>query len=276
MRSLLVALSLLGFVAHAGAQDFDMPTLRGSSPFVPAKPQYTPWEGVYVGGQIGHVSSNMDFRNAFDSVNIFDAGTPLGADLGSVRGWAAFGSGDKRSTSYGGFIGYNSMWDNVVVGIEGNYSHSSLSGSSSDRCFTPLVSCPAAVTINGLAYNPDITATASLRITDYGTIRARGGWIAGNFLPYATAGIAVARVEYTKTATATFTPTNPADPAVAPYTETDSGTRFTWGYAFGAGIDWLVMPNVFLRGEYEYIGLNPVGDIRLNISTARLGAGLKF
>jgi opacity protein-like surface antigen len=276
MRSLLVALSLFGFVAHAGAQDFDMPTLRGSSPFIPAKPQYTRWQGIYAGGQVGHVSAHMDFRSSFDSANIFDLYSPLGSELGSVRNWAGFDKGDKRSTSYGGFIGYNSMWDNVVVGIEGNYHHTSLSGSSSDRCVTGVPLCPGTVDINTIAYNADITATASLRVTDYGTIRTRGGWAAGNFLPYATVGIAVARAEYTKAATATFTPVNPADPAAASYTETVAGTRFTWGFAVGAGIDWLVMPNVFVRGEYEYIGLNPVGDIRVNIGTARVGAGLRF
>ena len=41
-----------------------MPTLRGSSPFIPAAPKYTRWAGFYVGGQIGQGSSEMNFAGA--------------------------------------------------------------------------------------------------------------------------------------------------------------------------------------------------------------------
>ena len=49
----LVVLCLLAFMTQTHAQEFDVPTLRGSSPFIPAAPKYTRWAGFYVGGQIG-------------------------------------------------------------------------------------------------------------------------------------------------------------------------------------------------------------------------------
>ena len=41
-----------------------MPTLRGSSPFIPAAPTYTRWAGFYVGGQIGYEQRRDEFRAA--------------------------------------------------------------------------------------------------------------------------------------------------------------------------------------------------------------------
>jgi len=257
-----------------------MPTLRGSSPFIPAKPQYTRWAGFYAGGQLGHVSASMDLSNAFDAVSIFNPGAPLTAPLGRVSGWGGFGPIDKRSSSYGGFVGYNTQWADAVVGLEVNYNRSSVNGSSSDfRCYSSAGSpgCAGAITLgNGFPYDANVTATASARITDYGTLRARGGWVIGTFMPYGIAGVAIARTDVRRTANAVFFAVNPGDPAVAPHTESDIQTRFTWGYSLGAGVDFLVMPNVFVRGEYEHSRFSPVSNIKLNISTARVGAGLKF
>jgi len=219
----------------------------------------------------------MDFRNAFDGLNIFDSSAAITPPLGQVSTWAAFDRRDIRGTSYGGFAGYNTQWDDAIIGVEVNYSHVSVSGSSSDfRCYSAAPNCVGPVAINGLTYNADVTAIASARITDYGTFRLRGGWAAGNFLPYAIAGLAVARTDVTRTATATFVPVNPANPAVPPRTESDALTRFTWGYSLGLGVDFLVTRNIFVRGEYEYIWLNPVAGIELNINTARVGAGFRF
>lgn len=279
MRRCLVVFCLLAFVTPTSAQDFETPTLRGSSPFIPAPPQYTPWAGVYAGGQIGLASADMDLRNAFDSVRIFDPGNLFTAPLGSVSGWATFGQKVVRSTSYGAFVGYNTQWSDAIIGIEANYNRSSLFGSSSDsRCqINGNPSCSGAVTLgDGNAYNVNSIATASARITDYGTIRMRGAWAYENFLPFGTIGVAVARAEVIRTATANATPVDPLFGTAFVHTETDRQTRFTWGWSASAGVDYLIMPNVFVRGEYEFIQLNPVANVRLSVSTARIGGGLKF
>ena len=41
-------------------------------------------------------------------------------------------------------------------------------------------------------------------------------------------------------------------------------------------MDVAILPNVFLRGEWEYVGFAQVGGIRTNINTGRVGIGVKF
>ena len=38
----------------------------------------------------------------------------------------------------------------------------------------------------------------------------------------------------------------------------------------------MLMPNVFVRGEFEYISFTKVQGIQAQIGTARVGAGFKF
>jgi outer membrane immunogenic protein len=278
MRRLLVALCLLGFASHASAQDFDMPTLRGSSPFIPATPKYTRWAGVYAGGQVGYSLAHMDLGRAFADVNIFTSMNPTYSALGPVSRWASFQEGDHHAASYGGFAGYNAQWADVILGAEVNYNHTSLRASSNAHCSSSIAVCPQPIQLGSPAfsYSAAIDATATARITDYGTFRGRGGWVYGNMLAYGLFGVAVGRVEVTRTATASFTPVNPAAPGQLPHTETDQLTRYAWGYTLGGGVDFLLASNVFLRAEYEFVWLNPVANVDLSINTARVGVGYKF
>src|SRR5262245_53810415 len=198
MRRCLVVFCLLAFVTPTNAQDFETPTLRGSSPFIPAAPKYTRWEGFYAGGQIGLDSADMDLRRTFNSSTIFDPSNLFTAPLGRVATWAAASQKVVRSTSYGAFAGYNTQWSDAVVGVELNYNRSSLFGSSTrSRCQVDgSPNCLPSVPLgDGNNYNVTTTAETSARITDYGTLRVRGGWAFGNFMPFGTAGIALARVE---------------------------------------------------------------------------------
>ena len=98
---------------------------------------------------------------------------------------------------------------------------------------------------------------ATYKLLDYGTVRARAGYAFSRFLPYAFLGGAVGRVNY----------------------NTPSGTRdngFAPGFQAGLGIDVAIMPNVFLRAEYEYVLFGPVGDVRSQTSTGRAGVGIRF
>lgn len=276
-RCLVVAVCLLATAIETRAQDFEMPTLRGTAPYIPAPPVYTRWSGVYGGGQLGIAILNTDFSSAFSQLNIFDSGQPLTAPFGRVSSWASLGNSNRNAGSYGGFIGYNSQWEDAVFGIELSYNRSSMFASASDsRCYSQTnANCHAAITLGDAnTYNATVNATASARITDYGSLRGRAAWSFGNFLPYALAGVAVGRAQVVRSATANATPTSTGTAFV--HTEIDSRIRFTWGYALGGGLDFLIMPNVFVRGEYEYIHFNPVGNIDLSVSTARVGAGLKF
>ena len=51
---------------------------------------------------------------------------------------------------------------------------------------------------------------------------------------------------------------------------------FAYGYTVGLGIDWALLPNVFVRAEWEYVQFFPVSDFKIHVSTARVGAGIRF
>jgi outer membrane immunogenic protein len=49
-----------------------------------------------------------------------------------------------------------------------------------------------------------------------------------------------------------------------------------WGYAVGAGLDWALTPNIFLRGEFDFDQFAPVSNISHALITGRVGVGVKF
>ena len=51
---------------------------------------------------------------------------------------------------------------------------------------------------------------------------------------------------------------------------------FAGGFVAGLGMDVLLMPNVFLRGEWEYVAFGTIGGVRTSINVARAGLGLRF
>ena len=51
---------------------------------------------------------------------------------------------------------------------------------------------------------------------------------------------------------------------------------FAYGYTAGLGLDVIVLPNVFLRAEWEYVQFFPVQDVKIHLNTARVGVGIKF
>src|SRR5438552_2380727 len=130
MRRSLIAIRLIALISNACAGEFELPTLRGSTPFVPAPPIFTRWSGYYVGVQGGFGGSRMNFAGVEGFENIFNpqgcllnpwsnANPPncLIATKGAVPAWGAkFGTGTSAAAVYGGFVGYNSQWDDVVLG----------------------------------------------------------------------------------------------------------------------------------------------------------------
>jgi opacity protein-like surface antigen len=49
-----------------------------------------------------------------------------------------------------------------------------------------------------------------------------------------------------------------------------------YGFAAGLGLDVAILPNVFLRAEWEYVQFAPIHDIQVNFNTGRVGAGVRF
>lgn len=282
MRRLVFAIALVGPITGAFADDFGLPALRGTSTYPIASPGYARWQGFYAGGQAGIGIAHADFSQATQSLVAFALRETALENQQHPSQWPVLGIADNKGSSIGGFVGYNSQWDDVVLGMELNYNRS---GPSADAPNSPITRTTSA---GGNAYIVTVSGSASLHITDMATARARAGWVIGNFLPYATIGFAVGRGDLARSATVSGTenPTTPptpcngsATPPCTPFSFTQSENKnsaFIYGWAVGGGIDYAILPNVFLRGEVEYVAFIPISGIGVTITTARAGAGIKF
>lgn len=282
MRRWLFVLSLLGSTVQASAGDFDTPTLRGSSPFIPAAPTYMRWNGFYAGGFAGGASASADFGNATKSlVASILRETWLESEF-HASDWPRLPNSGDRAGTVGGFIGYNTQWQDVVIGLEASYTKLSIATASFD-------SIGRIVTKDDFAYDVTVQSSAHYSLTDYGSLRVRAGWVLGQFMPFGALGVAVGRGSYSRSATVgyptptyTLAPPTPPDqpppnpPAYGPVTQSESRKNVAiWGYSLGGGLDFAVMPNVFVRAEYEFVAL-PIAGMQMNLQNFRLGGGLKF
>jgi outer membrane immunogenic protein len=294
MRRSLIALWLIALMPNAFAADYELPSLRGPTPFVPEPQVFTRWSGYYVGAQAGYAASRTNFANIGGFENIFNeqncittpwsAANPVNClvskSIGPVSNWGGkFRTGGAAAPAYGVFGGYNSQWDDAVLGIDFNYNHTSLSGAST---FSTLFQgrAPGDTTGNPAQANLyDIWAGAGavMKIRDYATMRTRAGWAFDDFMPYAAFGLAVGRADIVRLATASFQP-SANSPALNSYNLFDSNQQspIVWGYSAGVGVDWALGPNVFLRAEYEFVQFTSVPHVTAYINAFRAGAGYRF
>jgi opacity protein-like surface antigen len=119
MRRLLVVLGLLASISGVRAQEFEIPTLRGTDSFVPDAPGplYRPrWSGFYIGGQAGYGVAGTDFVT---STNDLVAHMLRNSQLESeqrLENWSVLGKNQTGSFTFGGFLGYNIGWESLILG----------------------------------------------------------------------------------------------------------------------------------------------------------------
>jgi outer membrane immunogenic protein len=278
MRRLLVAIGLLGLASNAFAADYELPALRGTTGFLPATPRYFRWEGFYFGGQVTYGSANADFFAATQPLIAFSLRQLVLESVAAPSTWQVLGSSDTTSAGFGGFVGYNMQWDNAVVGLELNYTRSSFTN------VAPSSPIGREVTAGGNTYDVTLTASGSMHVQDFVTMRSRGGWAFGNYLPYAMFGVAVGRADLSVSTNVTGTqtgpnPNPPPDTIVVPFSFTNNKSKnqaFIYGYTIGAGLEVALTPNIFVRGEIEHIQWAALWQISSNLNIGRAAVGLKF
>ncbi|HEY0223305.1 MAG TPA: outer membrane beta-barrel protein [Pseudolabrys sp.] len=235
------------------------------------------WDGVNFGAQFGVSNMNTDFGNSTSGLIAYSLRNTEVEDQFSPSNWTTLSSNTTNGRQYGAFLGYNWQWDQLVLGVDAAYNRiSSLNASASDSIARQVVTTPDNVN-NALT----ITARSSINLIDYATMRARAGYAMGQFLPYATIGAAVGRFNYANTATIHNVGTPPAGSPILPFDNTDTQSNsknnaITGGFEIGLGLDVAVLPNVFLRGEWEFVAFTPISGIRANLNTARVGVGVRF
>jgi opacity protein-like surface antigen len=234
---------------------------------------------VYGGGQASYVLGNSNFTGVT---------RPLVADMlrltrieeeMQVSSWpiiSAMNSDGSRTTGFGGYIGFNTQWDELVIGLDATYMRTNYRNSASGTMER------VATLSNDFQYDVTASSSAQVEVTDVVTARARVGYAFNQFLPYMTAGLALARATSFTTATVSYPAPvyngtqvpAPAGPGASSATDTSGKTNFlAYGYALGAGMEIMLMPNVVGRVEYEYVKLVNI-DTWLN--SARVGLAFKF
>lgn len=275
MRRLVVAMMVAGAAQTAQAADLpDFSALRGP---VGISRGVVNWQGFYAGGQAGYGSADMNFAGSNNAL-IGKALGPNNILQGVVKSVSeANGKTTVHQTTFGGFVGYNSQWDDVVLGVEANYMHGNFKGTSS---VAPVPLTYVTPFSDNLYHTVGLNSSRSISITDMGTFRARAGYAMGNFLPYVFGGGALGRANISSSVvitdrSATTLAASPSAPLVT-YSASDSiGGKMLYGYAAGIGTEAMLFGNVFARAEWEYIRfVNAGADV--NINTVRGGLGYKF
>src|SRR5437588_1894794 len=248
LGSLSFGLVTTGAVAPAQAADIAVPGPSYYPKSIPPPAVYD-WTGVYLG---------------------FHVGGGILTDSVSQNGAAAFnlgGSGSLRPAGVlgGAQIGANYEFVPWVVGIEGSWTDSTISGST-------LIPCPGCTI--GIAAVPVPQERFTSHALWFAALTGRAGYAANDWLFYAKAGGAWLHVSYTEDLIAIGGPT------AASQVISDNRTGFT----AGAGIEFGMTENLSGKIEYDFYGfgtknynfaITPV-SVRSNLHTLTAGLNYRF
>jgi len=281
LRWIIVAAAMLAFAPSMFAADLAPPPS-----WLPVGPAlFTRWSGFYAGGNFSYSSATAEFAKATQPLVASSlAETTLEAVI-QPSNFPVLGTASSSASGFGVFAGYNTQWQDLILGLEADYTHSPVNVVSSSSPILDRV-----VTAGSDLDSVSLSGTGSLSVTDYGSLRARAGWVVDNFLPYGFAGVALGRGDYAVTSLIfgqqnSATPPPPLTLPCAPsltctnYAFANSAARngvLLYGFSVGGGFDWALTSNIFVRAEYEYIQFAPIANITASISSARVGAGFKF
>lgn len=180
------------------------------------------WTGFYAGAYVGYAWGNVDVTDTTGGV------TP-----------GPF-SYDPKGAFGGATAGYNWQFQNLVVGIEGDFGYMDLTGAGIVPSSTP-------------PNHQDIVLKGGL----YGVAAGRIGMAFGKSLVYAKGGLAYFGGEASQTTTKDG------------YLTTPTGT-FT-GWAYGGGFETFISPNMSIKAEYLHFDFGTQGGMQTSISDPPIG-----
>lgn len=289
MRRFVLAAAMAGI--SFGAQAADLPVLRGSLPPSGSMTTTAPnWDGWYVGGQGSYSAMAADFSN---SISLLSNMIPSNAILPQPASQFA-GLVPKTTTQgggFGGFVGRNWQWDDLVFGVEANYNYfSTLStattGYNSLQTVNPFGQ--ANPNVNSV-YTVTLTGRSAVQLKDAIQFRARTGWATGNFLPYVFGAVVVGRMDVSRTVTSTVTQrddttvlgvvTQGPTVALPAFTQTlidQKIDQFVAGWSGGLGLEYCMWGGLFARAEWDYTKFLSVKNTIVQANNLRFGLGYKF
>ena len=255
---------------QARAADWIDDTLRGS--YTTSAP--VRWDGIHFGATMGLSTMNADYGSSTSSQVAYTLRNTTLENEQHPSTWTTLPSNITNGRQFGAFLGYNMQWQELVVGFDLAYNKPSTLESSTSDTISRVVTLS-----DGTTDGVTIGARGSIKLIDYATARLRAGYAFGQFLPYAVVGVAVGRFNYSLSTDVTVAQT-PSGGATTTFvfptvTQTRSGI-FSAGPLVGLGMDVAIVPNVFLRAEWEFAAFAPISGIRATVNTGRVGVGMRF
>ena len=279
-----IAAGILAITMASTAWAADYPMLRGSQYDTPPPQQMSTtttsggidWSGFTIGAHGGLSRTYFDFDNSLQTVAAGPLRQTTLLSETNPPAWIRTRSGEDRGQSFGAILGYNMMLDDVLVGFEGDYTRLGQRHTSGDIIGRRVV------TSNSDVNDVTLTSNQTVRLHDYATARVRLGWATGRFLPFVTFGGAAGRFDVTKSVLIDWRVQRAGVGAFSnafgfPTTATDNKRdAFGYGITAGAGVDFAITSNVFLRGEYQFIRFADVKGATIDVNTVRVAGGVKF
>ena len=212
MRRVIYALLAFAFAPSAFADDLSWLT----GPQATNVPVVNGWAGIYIGGQVSYSSAGGDFSNTTQAPLAYQLRELTLESEQQPSSWPVLGQANHSAAGYGGFVGYNTQFERLVLGVEANYDQANLSLIAPNSPISRLTSA------GGNTYAVTVTGSGSVTDLNFGTLRARAGWALGNFLPYGFAGVAVGHANVNIAATV-FGQENPQNQPCTPSAAGDAG-----------------------------------------------------
>jgi len=236
LRSVLLVCAVAGAAAPA-AFAADMP-LPGPAPaYAPPPPARYDWTGIYLGVHIGAglLEDSVTSTTTTAPVPFQTAGAQTNLSPFSVIGGAQ--------------AGINYQFNSIVIGAEGTWTDSGISGSQ--------------VTPSGLPAALAISEKSTDAPAWYATATGRIGYAANDVLIFAKGGAAWMDADYTQTVVGT--------------TGVQSFQRLTdtrQGYTVGGGVEYAFTENLSVKVEYDFLnfGTKTYSFNNLNITGVPVGA----
>lgn len=173
------------------------------------------------------------------------------ADAGFIKLPSGSNAASSSSFAGGGHAGYNWQRGPFVFGFETDLQATRLNSMMNDN---------VALQRAGVPGSPLLAQTSAL-IDWYGTVRGRLGVASGPWLIYGTAGLAYGQVDLTSS----FTYGNVSTSLQQSQVRT--------GWVAGAGVNYLVAPNVSVNLIYQYVDLGNVSAASTNTTLAFIPFG---
>jgi opacity protein-like surface antigen len=197
------------------------------------------WEGFYVGGHIGAASDHESFIQTDVSWSNLPGGFPSSTSVNTGES----GTLGATSVTGGAQIGYNWLISApFLFGLEADISGAGLTSTT----WTSPPGSPLAV------------AGWNDKLDLYGSVRARLGWVSGNWLFYGTGGFGWDFDKFTRTQLTA--PYNPITPPFLFLNALQAGTVITSthvrpGWVAGVGAEWAIARTWTVKLEYLHFGL---------------------